>query len=42
MMNTMFISSNAPDNLWGVTILFACHLENRISYKKTGKTSYEL
>ena len=26
MMNTMLISSNDPDNLWGDDILFACHL----------------
>lgn len=41
MMNTMLISSNDPDNLWGDDILFACHLQNRIPQKITGKTPYE-
>lgn len=26
MMNSMLVSANAPDNLWGEAILFACHL----------------
>ena len=42
MMNSMLISSNAPDNLWGEAILSACHLQNRIPHKRTGKTPYEL
>ena len=42
MMNAMLVSSNAPDNLWGEALLTACHLQNRIPYKKTGKTPYEL
>jgi len=42
MMNAMLISSNALDNLWGEALLTACFLQNRIPYKKTGKTPYEL
>ncbi|KAL4342226.1 hypothetical protein GQ457_08G033870 [Hibiscus cannabinus] len=42
VMNCMLISSNAHENLWGEAILSACHLQNRIPYKKTGKTPYEL
>lgn len=42
MMNAMLVSSSAPDNLWGEAILSAYHLQNRIPYKKTGKTPYEL
>ena len=42
MMNAILISSNAPDNLWGEALLTTCFLQNRISYKKTGKTPYEL
>lgn len=42
MMNAMLVSSGAPPNLWGEALLFACHLQNRIIYKKTGKTPYEL
>ena len=38
MMNVMLVSSRAPLNLWGETILFACHIQYRIPYKKTGKT----
>ena len=29
-------------NLWGEAILSACHIQNRIPYKKNGKTPYEL
>lgn len=42
MMNAMLVSSGAPNNLWGEAILSACHIQNRIPYKKTGKTPYEL
>jgi len=36
MMNAMLISSNAPDNLWGESLLIACFLQNRIPHRKTG------
>jgi len=42
MMNVMLISSNAPDNLWGESLLIARFLQNRIPHRKTGKTPYEL
>ena len=42
IMNAMLVSSGAPLNLWGEVILSACHIQNRIPYKKTGKTPYEL
>ena len=42
MMNYLLINASTPNNLWGEAILSACHLQNRISYKKTGKTPYEL
>ena len=42
MMNAMLVSSRAPLNLWGEAILSPCHIQNRIPYKKTGKTLYEL
>ena len=42
MMNFLLISASTPDNLWGEVILSTCHLKNRISYKKTGRTPYEL
>ena len=42
MMNSLLVSASTPHNLWGEAILFACHLQNRIPYKKTGKTPYEL
>ena len=29
-------------NLWGEAILYACHIQNRIPYKKTSKTPNEL
>jgi hypothetical protein len=40
MMNAMLVSFSTPDNLW--ELLFACYLQNRISYKKTGLTPYKL
>jgi len=42
MMNVTLVSFSAPNNLWGEAILSACHLQNKISYKKTGLTSYQL
>jgi hypothetical protein len=42
MMNVMLVSFSAPNNLWGEAILSTCHLQNKISYKKTGLTSYQL
>ena len=30
----MLVSSGAPLNLWGEAFLSACHIQNRISYKK--------
>ena len=42
MMNAMLVSSRAPLNLWRKVILSACHIQNRIPYKKTSKTPYEL
>ena len=42
MMNAMLVSSGASLNLWGEAIISACHSQNRIPYKKTGKTPYEL
>ena len=42
MMNAMLVSLGAPLNLWGEAILSACYIQNRIPYKKTGKTPYEL
>ncbi|OMO89770.1 Integrase, catalytic core [Corchorus capsularis] len=42
MMNAMLVSSNAHDNLWGKALLSTCHVQNRIPYKKTSKTPYEI
>ena len=33
-LNTILVSSRVPLNLWGKAILFACHIQNRIPYKK--------
>ena len=41
-MNAMLVSSRAPLNLWGEAILSTCHIQNRIPYKKIGKSPYEL
>lgn len=37
MINCMLLSSGVPDNIWIKAILLACHLQNKISYKKTNK-----
>ena len=42
IVNYLLVSASAPNNLWGEVILSACHLQNRIQYKKTSKTPYEL
>ena len=42
MKNSLLVSASTPNNLWGEAILSVCHLQNRISYKKTGKRPYEL
>ena len=36
-MNFLLVSASTLDNLWGEAILSACHLHNRIPYKKTGR-----
>ena len=41
MMNSFLVSASTPNNLWGEA-LFACHLQNRIPYKKICRTPYEL
>nr|KYP31709.1 Retrovirus-related Pol polyprotein from transposon TNT 1-94 [Cajanus cajan] len=42
MINAMLISSGLPDNLWGEALFTACHILNRIPYKNSDKTPYEL
>ena len=42
MMNALLISPSSLNNIWGKALLSACHLQNRIPYKKTDKTPYEL
>ena len=38
MMNSLLVSASAHDNLWSEAILSAFHLQNKIPYKKRGKT----
>ena len=42
MTDVMLVSSRVSLNLWGVAILSTCHIQNRIPYKKTSWTPYEL
>jgi len=42
MKNAMLVSSSTPDNVWGEATLSACHLQNRISYKKNGLAPYTI
>lgn len=38
----MGVTSKSPANHWGESTLSACFLQDRISFKKSGKTPYEL
>ena len=40
--NVMLIKSGAPLKLWGEAILTVCHVLNRVPYKKTKLTPFEL
>ena len=42
MMNTMLISSDLPQNMWGKAILSANYLLNKAPKKKAENTPYEL
>ena len=42
MMNAMLVSFRLSSNMWGKAILSACHIQNKIPYKKTSKTPYDL
>ena len=42
MMNYMLLSSSLPKNCWGETLYSACLILNRIPYKNSDKTPYEL
>lgn len=42
MVNAMLASSGLPSNLWGEAILSACYILNRVPFKKSDKTPYEL
>ena len=42
MMNSLLVSASTLYNFWGEARLSTCHLHNRVSYKKTGRTPYEL
>ena len=40
--NSMLVSSEAPQNLWGETLLTANYILNRVSYKILGLIPFEL
>ena len=42
MINSMIISANVPTYLWGEALLAACHIQNRITSKKTHVSPYEV
>ena len=42
MMNAMLVSFGLSSNMWRKAILSACHIQNKVPHKKTGKTPYEL
>jgi hypothetical protein len=42
MLNAMIVSARLPFNLWGETLLTACHVYNRVLFKKIQSSPYEL
>ena len=40
--DAMLVSLGTPLNLWGEAILFTCHIQNRISYKKFLGSKFEM
>lgn len=42
IMNSMLLSSNLPDYMWGEVVLSACYILNRVPHEKLDKTLYEL
>jgi len=42
MINSMLVSSGAPENLWGEALLTANYILNRVPYKKLGLVSFKL
>lgn len=41
-MNVLLISLGLPLFMWGEAIKTACHIQNKVSHKKTGKIPYGL
>ena len=42
MVNSIFISSRVPKNLWEEALVSACYILNRISFKHNDLTPYEI
>ena len=42
MVNAMILHARLPYNLWGEALLSACHILNRVTYKKTHISPYEV
>ena len=42
MINSMLVSSEAPQNLWGEALLTANYILNRVPHKKLGLIPFEL
>ena len=42
MLNAMIVSAKLPFNLWDEALLIACHVHNRVLYKKIQSFPYEL
>ena len=42
MVNSMLISLGAPENLWGEALVTACYILNRIPFKTSNTTPYEI
>ena len=42
MVNAMIFYARLPYNLWGEALLYACHILNKVTYKKTHISPYEV
>jgi len=42
MVNSMLVSSRAPQNLWGEALLTANYILNRVPHKKLGLIPFDL
>lgn len=42
MINSVLLNASLPYNLWGEALFTACHINNRVPFKKLKKSPYEI